>query len=120
MTGTTAHITRQTFDPDAGRISAYLRTSLRKHRRRPEHPLLRAAARGAGHRGLLRGSNLDDALGEAQKWLDEAAPAVEGGFASPSMRKKYENMKGELETDDKWRSYRAYQRNAGETEARAG
>jgi hypothetical protein len=35
------------------------------------------------------------------------------------MRKKYENMQGLLETDDKWKSYRAYQRNAGETEARA-
>jgi hypothetical protein len=69
--------------------------------------------------GFSGGENLDEALSAAEKWMEEAAPAVEGGFASPSMRKKYENMQGLLETDDKWKSYRAYQRNAGETEARA-
>jgi hypothetical protein len=108
------------LDPDGGAYLTLSANQFAKNQRQAKGTLMHELQHAVQDiEGFSGGENLDDALSAAEKWMEEAAPAIEGGFASPSMRKKYDNMKSLLETDDKWKSYRAYQRNAGETEARA-
>lgn len=108
------------LDPDSEAYLSLSANQFAKNQRQAKGTLMHELQHAVQDvEGFSGGSNLDEALDAAKSWMAKNEEIIEGGFASPELRKKYDNYKSLLDTEDKWQGYRAYQRNAGETEARA-